>query len=348
MGNRTTIQDIAREVGVSKATVSYILNDKPGKSISPATREAVLTAAKRLEYYPSHSARSLSGGCAGCIAVVVMGQKLKNYRFAGILSGLRAALAREGLDNVLLCSGLMRAENTDYITDYLEGRVDGIVFIRTANHIPQESTMELVRQRGIPFVAVDCGLPPEGFSTVEFDYAHGAEAAAKYLLNHASGKLVYLRPREDNLQEQQRQKGVCAAAEAEGNRLEIRLFSAAGVGEEAGESAIVKAVTDCARSLAANDALLLSWRDQAMIARLSALRQGKQVRIGELAYSQGYCNPCDCALSIREEAAGRTAAKEILRLIRGGEPRRLTVSHRLVYPGAGDWAEDPEPEKDLL
>ena len=48
MGNRTTIQDIADEAGVSKATVSYILNHKPGKSISPATRVAVLAAAKKL------------------------------------------------------------------------------------------------------------------------------------------------------------------------------------------------------------------------------------------------------------------------------------------------------------
>ena len=108
MGNRTTIQDIADEAGVSKATVSYILNNKPGRSISPATRAAVLAAAKKLQYFPSHSARALSGGSAGCIAVVVMGEKLKNYRFAGILSGLRSALAREGLDNVLLCSGRMR------------------------------------------------------------------------------------------------------------------------------------------------------------------------------------------------------------------------------------------------
>lgn len=334
MGNRTTIQDIADEAGVSKATVSYILNNKPGKSISPATRAAVLAAAKKLQYFPSHSARALSGGSAGCIAVVVMGEKLKNYRFAGILSGLRSALAREGLDNVLLCSGRMRGEYTDYISNYLEGRVDGIVFIRTANHVPDEKSLALVRQRGIPFVAVDCGLKPHGFSTVELNYAEGAEAAAEYLLKNAPGKLVYLRPREDNLQEQQRQKGVCAAAGCCGaDRLEIRWFTSGDQRENLENTALFQSIMENIQDIKSGDAVLFSWRDMAQIARLTCVQQGKAIQIGELSFSYAYCNPCDCALSIREATAGKTAAEEILRLVRGESARCVAVSPQLLFPG---------------
>lgn len=333
MGSRTTIQDIADEAGVSKATVSYILNNKPGKAISPATRDAVLAAAKKLQYYPSHSARALSGGSAGCIAVVVIGEKLRNYRFVGILAGLRTTLAREGLDNVLLCSGLMRGEYTDYISDYLEGRVDGIVFIRTANHIPDEKSLAMVRQRGIPFVAVDCGIPPEGISTVELNYAEGAEAAAAYLLEKAPGKLRYLRPLEENLQEQQRQKGVYAAAGRYGqDRLEIRWFTSEDQREERQNVSLLRSVAENLQGLESGDAVLLSWRDIAQLARLSCVQQGKTVLIGELALSQSHCNPCDCSVSIREAAVGETAAEEILRLIGGESTRRVVVSPRLVFP----------------
>src|SRR5687768_11981416 len=55
-----TIVDVAREAGVSKATVSLVLNGRDGAlRISDATRSAVLTAAEQLRYTPNHAARSL-------------------------------------------------------------------------------------------------------------------------------------------------------------------------------------------------------------------------------------------------------------------------------------------------
>ncbi|MCI2237753.1 LacI family transcriptional regulator [Paenibacillus sp. TRM 82003] len=59
---RVTSADVAREAGVSRATVSYVLNDTPHQKIPQQTRERVLEAAQRLAYSPSPAARSLRNG----------------------------------------------------------------------------------------------------------------------------------------------------------------------------------------------------------------------------------------------------------------------------------------------
>ena len=57
-----TSADVAKRAGVSRATVSYILNDKPGHTFTPETRAAVLQAAHDLAYQPNIAARGLIGG----------------------------------------------------------------------------------------------------------------------------------------------------------------------------------------------------------------------------------------------------------------------------------------------
>ncbi|MGY5765343.1 LacI family DNA-binding transcriptional regulator [Brachybacterium sp. DNPG3] len=70
MGGRATSADVARRAGVSRATVSYVLNDRPGHSISAPTREKVRAAAEELGYIPNHSARALRGKVPPVILVV--------------------------------------------------------------------------------------------------------------------------------------------------------------------------------------------------------------------------------------------------------------------------------------
>ena len=62
MGRRVTAADIAREVGVSRATVGFVLNATAGQTISAATRERVLEAASRLGYRPHLAAQALASG----------------------------------------------------------------------------------------------------------------------------------------------------------------------------------------------------------------------------------------------------------------------------------------------
>ncbi|MFG6403100.1 LacI family DNA-binding transcriptional regulator [Microbacterium sp. P04] len=68
---RVTAADIAREVGVSRATVGFVLNSTPGQTISPATQERVLDAARRLGYRPHVAAQTLASGRSHIILLVL-------------------------------------------------------------------------------------------------------------------------------------------------------------------------------------------------------------------------------------------------------------------------------------
>ncbi|MGO4535177.1 LacI family DNA-binding transcriptional regulator [Leifsonia sp. 2MCAF36] len=68
---RVTAADIAREVGVSRATVGFVLNSTPGQTISEATRDKVIDAAQRLGYRPHLAAKALASGRSRIILLVL-------------------------------------------------------------------------------------------------------------------------------------------------------------------------------------------------------------------------------------------------------------------------------------
>ncbi len=70
---RTTVKDVARESGVSIATVSYVLNDTPGQPIRPETRQRVLAAASALRYVPNAQAKNLRTGSSRIVAIDLSG-----------------------------------------------------------------------------------------------------------------------------------------------------------------------------------------------------------------------------------------------------------------------------------
>ncbi len=69
MEKKVTVKDVAREAGVSVATVSYIMNNRTDQKISDATRKRVLQIANLLNYRPSHAAVSLATGKSNIIGV---------------------------------------------------------------------------------------------------------------------------------------------------------------------------------------------------------------------------------------------------------------------------------------
>jgi DNA-binding LacI/PurR family transcriptional regulator len=98
--HRVTSADVARLAGVSRATVSYVMNDTPGQTISGDTRTRVLDAAARLGYAPSAAARTLRTGRSDVVLCLLpdwpIGQEV-----GAMLGNLSTALARQGLTLVV-------------------------------------------------------------------------------------------------------------------------------------------------------------------------------------------------------------------------------------------------------
>ena len=112
---RPTNADVARLVGVSTATVSYVLNEVEGRKISPRTREAVYRAAEQLGYRPNLAARNLARGKSGVVLYVIPHVAVGEMPMqAG--SRMTTALARQGLLQVQV----FETEDDQHVIDAVE------------------------------------------------------------------------------------------------------------------------------------------------------------------------------------------------------------------------------------
>ena len=100
MTRRVTSADVARMAGVSRATVSYVLNDTPRQTISEGTRGRVLSAAAALGYAPSAAARTLRTGRSDVVLCLLPDWPIGD-EVGALLSHLSSAFARRGLTFVV-------------------------------------------------------------------------------------------------------------------------------------------------------------------------------------------------------------------------------------------------------
>src|SRR4051794_25598068 len=97
---RITSADVARLAGVSRATVSYVLNDTPRQTISADTRGRVLDAAASLGYAPSAAARTLRTGRSDVVLCLLPDWPI-GPEVGSMLGNVSTALARQGLTFVV-------------------------------------------------------------------------------------------------------------------------------------------------------------------------------------------------------------------------------------------------------
>ncbi len=92
---RVTAADVARSLGISRATVGFVLNDTPGQTISPATRQRVLDEAARLGYRPHQAARALASGQSRIVLLILPDWPLE-YSLSSHLEEASLALDEAG------------------------------------------------------------------------------------------------------------------------------------------------------------------------------------------------------------------------------------------------------------
>ncbi|MGN6610621.1 MAG: LacI family DNA-binding transcriptional regulator [Angustibacter sp.] len=144
------LADIARQAGVSEATVSRVLNGKPG--VADSTRQAVLTALDVLGYERPTRLRRKSAGLVGLIV-----PELTNPIFPAFAQVIETALARHGFTPVLCTQTPGGVHEDDYTQMLLERSVSGIIFV-SGLHADSLADHERYRQlikRGLPIVLVN-------------------------------------------------------------------------------------------------------------------------------------------------------------------------------------------------
>jgi len=171
------LAEVAMKVGVSEATVSRVLNGKPG--VSASTREAVLTALDVLGY---ERPTQLRGERARLIGLLL--PELQNPIFPALAEVIGGALAQRGFTPVLCTArtagGLSEA---DYVAMLLDQHVSGVVF--AGGHFGEQDAphdhYQLLRSRGIPVVLINAAVDGLNLPCVSTDDATAAGQAFTHL-----------------------------------------------------------------------------------------------------------------------------------------------------------------------
>lgn len=175
----TTLEEIAKQAGVSRSTVSRVMNNHP--NVDHETRDLVLAVAERLNYQPNLAARSLAAGRTHILGLVIpMGVSalFTDPYFPLLIQGISSACNAHNHSVMLWLAEPEYERNT--IRQVLQGGlIDGVIL---ASALMDDPMLEALMKRGLPFVLV--GRPPvdDGVNYVDVDNKNSAREMVAYLL----------------------------------------------------------------------------------------------------------------------------------------------------------------------
>lgn len=181
MARRATARDVAQVAGVSRTTVSFVLNNVPGMRISEETRQRVMAAVRQLDYHPDASARRMVTGRTHTIGFALRqspDQVFSDQFLPQVLNGLSQAAVSQGY-HVLIEPIPLNTATNNYARLIREGHVDGIVLSG-----PRFDDQDLLRFHAEGWPVVMMGqLPNTDLPFVDVDNVGGALHATQHLID---------------------------------------------------------------------------------------------------------------------------------------------------------------------
>jgi len=190
MKRKVSLKDIAKKVGVSTATVSYVLSKDKESKVSVKVAEKVKKAAKELNYQPNQIAKSLKMGKTFTIGLIVA--DISNPFFSHIARKIEDEAAKSDY-TVVFGSSDEKAERSWDLINFLANRqVDGFILAPTEG---SEDQIKYLQEQNIPFVLIDRYFPEIDTNYVVIDNYKAAFKAVSRLIETGHkrvGMLAYL------------------------------------------------------------------------------------------------------------------------------------------------------------
>ncbi|MCM8748499.1 LacI family transcriptional regulator [Thermomicrobiaceae bacterium CFH 74404] len=188
-GRHVTVRQVAREAGVSVATVSHYLNGRYSE-MSAATRERVQATIERLGYRPNELARSLARRRTATIGLII--SSLTNSLYPLVILGAEAACRRA--EYSLLLADAPDVESERRAVDLMRRKqVDGLILFSISLIGIANEHLFRAQAEGTPVVVINRDLPAEApISQIQFDNFRGAYLATKHLIELGHRRIAHI------------------------------------------------------------------------------------------------------------------------------------------------------------
>lgn len=185
--SRTTITEIAKELGVSPSTVSRALNNHP--AISNKTRDAIVKLALKLDYQPNLLALNLLRKKTNTIGVIV--PEITSYFFSSVISGIQDLLHPIGVNMIIGQSNESYEEERSIVQTFASIRVDGFL-ISPSSETKNFDHLKKLTNNNIPLVIFDRDCDGIEVDKVFVDEYRGAFQAVEYLIQTGCKKIAHI------------------------------------------------------------------------------------------------------------------------------------------------------------
>lgn len=316
---RATIAMVAARAGVSRATVSRVMNGQT--SVGPELAARVRSAARALGYEPSAVAQSLARGRTGLVGFVV--PDLANPMFQAVLRGVSDG-AGTSAHRVLVADSHEIRDEEPILAREVRRRCDALVMC--SPRMPDELLAELLPSLQ-PFVLVNRRVEGLAAPTVSIDHASGMRAIAQHLTTLGHQRVAYLAGPPTSAANLERLEALRGAAEARFSLAEIEAGAMFSDGFDTADRALALGVTAiiCYNDLVAYGAL----------ARLHELGMPVPGSVSVTGFDDipfaRYATPSLTTVTVPQDDLGREAWERTAALLAGQQPPAdLLFTPRLV------------------
>ena len=212
MNRRPTILDVAKKAGVSKSTVSLVLQDS--KTVKETTREAVRKAMAEIGYVYNRSAATLRSASSGLIGLVI--NDLRNPFFTEFAASLQMTLADNGYATVIASTDENSNLQSRMIASLVEHGVSGLII--SPAYGCEDETMNAISAASTPTIQVlrRIGNNTNSIPFIAPDYMRGSTIATQHLLDVGCKRVAFVGGLEGRPVTQERKSGYLSVLKARG------------------------------------------------------------------------------------------------------------------------------------
>lgn len=314
---KETIYTIAKEAGVSIATVSRALNNSP--RVGRDTRERILRIAESLGYQPSAAARGLATSQTRAIALVL--PQLSGPFYSELIRGAESVASGERFHLLIYaCAGL---DEKDSFLSLLSARVDGMVLGTSVNG---GAFLRALTGRALPFVVMGTPYLGPAVTTVNPENLQGAYRLTKHLIEaHGIRGIGFIRGPHNRVHSHERLEGYRQALREHGLSPREEWIADGDFTEEGGYRGAMRLLTpdDRPRAIfACNDPMAIGAMAAAAGLGLRVPEDVAIVGFDDIPSAQ-YLQPPLTTVSVETFEQGRAAIAELLRQVAdSAAPRR--------------------------